>query len=456
MTARWPDRDRTTIGRYLASLDLRSMKSQTCYRQVLNGFQDVVERHGKLDQHVLVAWLRISAECWAATTRLHRTRIIDRFLDHLLKVGAIDRNPITALREACNIKQCMPVWRALASRNPEKAFAELRRPQPFGSVLGGVMAEHVALMRNRGYKYSSQSERLLRFDHFLQWNPALQDQPIGVMLEHWAAEKATSNHAVECENLRRILTKIFRHRDPSIPPRRPDPRPQKEVVKHWRKPHIYSPADVRQILDIARSYPSPRAPLRPLSIYTMLLLAYCAGLRRGELARLDIGDVNLHSDTITVRQTKFFKTRILPLPDSVMIELRAYIHARRRAGASQDPRSGLFWHEPGRTRRYTPEAITWLFLAVIRRAGLKPQHGRTGPRFHDLRHSMVVNRILEWYRVGINPQGRLPFLATYLGHRDINSTLVYITVTQDLLHLANERFRAVGAPCLNLAQEVRS
>ena len=68
---------------------------------------------------------------------------------------------------------------------------------------------------------------------------------------------------------------------------------------------------------------------------------------------------------------------------------------------------------------------------------------------------MVVNRILEWYRAGINPQDRLPFLATYLGHRDINSTLVYITVTQDLLHQANERFRAVGAPCLNLMQEVR-
>jgi integrase/recombinase XerD len=74
---------------------------------------------------------------------------------------------------------------------------------------------------------------------------------------------------------------------------------------------------------------------------------------------------------------------------------------------------------------------------------------------HDLRHSMVVNRILEWYRTGINPQDRLPFLATYLGHRDIHSILVYITVTQDLLHHANERFRVVGASCLNLGREVR-
>jgi integrase/recombinase XerD len=227
------------------------------------------------------------------------------------------------------------------------------------------------------------------------------------------------------------------------------------VAKQWRKPHIYTPADVRHMLDIARSYPSPRAPLRPLSIYTMLLLAYCAGLRRSEVARLDLGDVDLPRGTITIRLTKFYKTRILPLPDSVMAELQAYIDARRRAGASQDPRSGLFWHEQ-RSARYTKQAVSWLLVDVIRRAGLKPPQGRTGPRLHDLRHSMVVNRILEWYRTGINPQDRLPFLATYLGHRDINSTLVYITVTQDLLHLANERFRAVGAPCLNLGQEVRT
>jgi integrase len=124
--------------------------------------------------------------------------------------------------------------------------------------------------------------------------------------------------------------------------------------------------------------------------------------------------------------------------------------------APQDPFCGLFWQEQGRTRRYTPEMITWLLTKVIRRAGLKPLQGRTGPRVHDLRHSMVVNRILEWYKAGINPQDRLPFLATYLGHRDINSTLVYITVTQDLLHHASERFRALGAPCLDLGQEVRS
>lgn len=316
-----------------------------------------------------------------------------------------------------------------------------------------MMAEHVALMRNRGYKYTAQTAWLSRFDRFLQLNPALQGQSLGVMLEHWSVAKTTRNHSNECEKLKRTLAKILRHQDPSIPPRRPDPRPGKEVAKHWRKPHIYTPADVRRMLDIARSYPSPRAPLRPLSLYTMLLLAYCAGLRRSELARLDLGDVDFGGGTITIRQTKFYKTRILPLPDSVMVELQVYTDARRRAGGSLDPRSGLFWHER-HGDRYTKQTVARLLVEVIRRAGLKPPQGRTGPRLHDLRHSMVVNRILEWYKTGINPQDRLPFLATYLGHRDVNSTLVYITVTQDLLHHANERFRVLGAPCLNIGPEV--
>ena len=188
----------------------------------------------------------------------------------------------------------------------------------------------------------------------------------------------------------------------------------------------------------------------------MLLLAYCAGLRRSELARLNLGDVDLRSGTITIRETKFFKTRILPLPDTVMAELRAYIDARRCTGASQNPHSGLFWQARG-SGRYGSAAIAWLIVDIIRLAGLKPGigTGRTGPRLHDLRHSMVVNRMLQWYRSGINPQDRLPFLATYLGHRDINSTLVYITVTQDLLQEASERFRVVGARCLASVQEVR-
>jgi integrase/recombinase XerD len=152
----WPDPERMLIARYLAGLGLRSPNSRAYYKQVLHSFQDVAERHAELGQDMLVAWLRTSSDHWAASTRLHRTRIIDRFLDYLVQTGAINRSPVVALREACNIQQCKPVWRALASDTPDRALAELHQPRPFGSVLGGIMAEHVALMRNRGYKYTTQ------------------------------------------------------------------------------------------------------------------------------------------------------------------------------------------------------------------------------------------------------------------------------------------------------------
>jgi integrase len=142
----------------------------------------------------------------------------------------------------------------------------------------------------------------------------------------------------------------------------------------------------------------------------------------------------------------------LPLTDSVVTALRDYLEARRRAGASQDGSSGLFWRGPGPAASYSYAVVEHLLVSVLRRAGLKPEHGCVGPRIHDLRHAFVVNRMLTWYREGINPQARLPYLATYLGHKDINSTLVYLTVTQELLQQASERFRVFAAHSLHASQ----
>jgi len=443
----WHDPDRAVIDAFLEKSQFQP-GSRPTYRWFLRSFEEVAHRHPGVDRQMLEDWLGDMATRWKLSTLLNQVCIVDRFLDHLVQNGLIASNPVTGLRRQHNIKQNKPIWRALASSNPDEALAGLYRPAPYGSVLGDFMRDHVALMRNRGYQYETQAHWLLRFDRFLQAHPELAGEPLETMLTHWAAAKPTRNHAAECQKLGRILAKARHRLDPNIPPKRFNPRPEREVAREHRRPHIFSPADIRHMLDVARSYPSPHAPLRPQTLYTMILLAYCAGLRRGEIAWLDLGDVDLRSGTITIRETKFYKTRILPLSASVMVELRAYLDARRRAGAPQDPQSGLFWQDHFKDR-YAPEVVTTMITNVMRRGGFKPPSGRTGPRVHDLRHSMVVNRILQWYRIGINPQDRLHFLSTYLGHRDINSTLVYITVTQDLLQEASERFRAVGAPCLN-------
>jgi integrase len=80
-------------------------------------------------------------------------------------------------------------------------------------------------------------------------------------------------------------------------------------------------------------------------------------------------------------------------------------------------------------------------VKVQRNAGVKAARGKIGPRIHDLRHTMVAHRMRSWYREGVDTQSRLPYLATYLGHKDINSTLVYLNSTPELLQEASKRFR---------------
>ena len=136
----------------------------------------------------------------------------------------------------------------------------------------------------------------------------------------------------------------------------------------------------------------------------------------------------------------------MPLTPSVTNAVRDYLARRQNAGVPLDDAAGLFWHE--RNGRYSRGRISQLLVEVLRRAGLKPAHGRVGPRVHDLRHAMVCNRMLSWYQQGINPQSHLPHLATYLGHKSIDSTLVYLHITQELMQIASNRFRERSARIL--------
>src|SRR5260370_40308083 len=92
---------------------------------------------------------------------------------------------------------------------------------------------------------------------------------------------------------------------------------------------------------------------------------------------------------------------------------------------------------------------------VLRRAGVKPTRGAVGPRIHDLRHTMGGHRMRDWYKMGINPQSRLPYLSTYLGHKDIRSTLAYLNIKPELLQEASERYRTNAAVEFREAQSAR-
>lgn len=435
------------IDRFLLHVHPRSRDTVNGYRCILAEFQRHVQlcpRNTAICRSTIESWLRGCTSRWPEHYVLHRARVVDRFLDFLAAEQSIPSNPFSQLRLRFGQRVGTPIVRALLSPDPAQALEALKPLQQFASVHGAFMRSHIELMQTSGYRYNTQASSFLRFDRFLQGRADATTLPLTVLLQQWVAESSTLNHAVERQQVARNLARAWQRIDPSVELPKVDRRLCRQRVAEQRRPYIYTLQEVRHLLETARTLPSPRSPLRPLTLYTMIALAYCAGLRLGELARLDLGDVHLAAGEIVIRETKFFKSRTLPLADSVMVALREYLDARQRAGAPQDGSSGLFWHMQG-TGRYSRVMTHKLLVRVLRRAGLKPDPGRVGPRIHDLRHSMVVNRMLTWYREGINPQARLPFLATYLGHKDINSTLVYLTVTQELLQEASERFRAFAA-----------
>jgi integrase len=422
---------------------------------VLNGFQRFVAEQAdgqSVSQDVIRQWLLDRAQTWRPHRLIDRARIVDRFLDWMVGKDALSTNPFATLRTAYRQRHTAPVVRALLQPDVGVALDALRPAPPFGSFLGSIMQAHVGLMQALGYRYTTQEQRLRRLDRFLQSRPDLAGRPLSEVMRAWASTRSTPQQRLEWQMTGRTLSRALSRINPTIETFPWDPRILHAAHQRHRRPYVFSESEVVRLLTTALSSISPHAPLRPLTLHLMLIFAYCAGLRLGEIVRLELGDLDLDDRTIEIRDTKFFKSRRLPLSHSVVSALQSYLDARQRAGAPAHPEAPLFWYErpPG---RYSLDLARMCLVGVLRRAGLKPATGRVGPRVHDLRHAFVVNRMLTWYREGVNPQSRLPYLATYLGHKDINSTLVYLTITQDLLQQASERFRLRGAHILDASTE---
>lgn len=441
-----------SVRRYIQQLCLRSSGASRHYHRILSDFQCSIGQAtaAPLSAAVIQDWLRAHASLRSLPVVLYDARLIDRFLDWAVTTRSLQSNPFAELRRQYLQRTTAPVVRALLSADSAAALEALRPLPRFGSFLGPKMRDHVALMKSVGYRYTAEERGLLRFDRFLQQHPGLRGQSLKRMVREWANATPTAEHAWRCSQIGRTLSKALRRLDPTIELIPVDGDLGKRARQLHRGPHIYSEDEVCRLLEAARNFLSPRSPLRPVALYTMLVLAYCAGLRLGEIVHLNVGDVHLGNGTIEIRDTKFFKSRRLPLSSSVLSALQSYLDARQQAGAPNEPAAGLFWQQ--RTNeRYSYVAAGQLLRRVLKHAELKPRE-RPRPRIHDLRHAFVVNRMLTWYREGINPQPLLPYLATYLGHKDVNSTLVYLTITQELLQQAGERFRGRGAAVLGLAK----
>lgn len=442
----WPDADYAALERYTRALPLRHATTRRIYRSELMAFQRFIMSHGNgsVTEVSVTAWARDRAKALKPVVAIDRMRWVYHFLETLVHQGSLSVNPIATIQDRYGIRRLAPTVRALAKVDSDQALQMLRPLPRWGSVHGSLMSEHIALMRSMGYRYGSQEVRFAAFDRFLQTRPDLRDQPLKAQLDAWVGVSPTLPRAWDGAQLGADLSRAMRLRDPTAELLPRDPKLNRQIRRTYRAPYIYSPAEVSRVLQVARDWPAPRWPLLPATMHTMFMLAYCAGLRLGEILRLNVGDLLLAEAGIEIRNTKFFKSRRLPLAESTFAALLEYLKERRLAGGPDDPDSPLLWHQKG-AGRYSMTRAEKILVAVLRRAGLKPPHGRRGPRIHDFRHAFVVNRMLAWYREGIDPAPRLPYLVTYLGHKSLHSTLTYLTVTQELLQLASERYRSSDA-----------
>ena len=204
-------------------------------------------------------------------------------------------------------------------------------------------------------------------------------------------------------------------------------------------PYVYSRNELQRLFGAIDASRKGCVQLDADTLRALLLLLYGAGLRSGEAQRLTLDDVDLPDALLTIRNTKFHKTRLVPIGPQLADALRAY--GVRRAE----------WPLPGgmgstflANRDGTPLAqrtARGAFTKLLKVAGIEGSNdGRRAPCLHSLRHAAAVHRLESWYRQGADVQRLLPALSTWLGHANLDCTQVYLSMTPELLHEASVRF----------------
>ncbi len=217
-----------------------------------------------------------------------------------------------------------------------------------------------------------------------------------------------------------------------------------------RQPHatpvLFGPEAVTQLLAAASSLePHPSSPLRAQVMRLAIVLLYTAGLRRRELARLTLDDVDAQSGVLHIRDSKFHKSRLVPLSADARDELNCYLKQRlllkSPSGPGADEPLLGHQHRGGGLHAYTGGGLRDSLHALLEQTGIRDEHGRV-PRVHDFRHVFAIEALLRWYREGADVQVLLPRLAIYMGHVSIASTLYYLRFVPPLAEAASTRFDA--------------
>jgi len=209
---------------------------------------------------------------------------------------------------------------------------------------------------------------------------------------------------------------------------------------HRTPPYIYSDKEIQALVRAAGNLPSSLG-LRAHTYSTLFGLLAVTGMRLSEALKLDRDDVDLDEGILSIRLSKFRKSRLVPVHRSTMVALNAY-EEKRNLLLPAPATLAFFVSEKG--TRLTGWAARYTFARVSRQVGLRPpvvagrRHGR-GPRLHDMRHRFAARTLIDWYRAGLDAERQMPKLAAYLGHVHVADTYWYLEAVPELLQLATER-----------------
>ena len=304
------------------------------------------------------------------------------------------------------------------------------------SVLSGTIRSYLTLKRALGRQYAAEEWVLGHLDRFLAV------RRVDLTAETFAAWCLTLQHlaSVTRRGRMRVVRNLCLYRrrgEPGcfIPDERLFPRAHQAI-----RPHIFTDSQIVELLAAARTLArTSNSPLCPENMRLAIVVLSTTGLRRGELTRLTVGDYDPSQRTLAIRESKFHKSRLVPLSADAAREVEHLIEIRDRRRLPAGADSPLLWHRSPGAGGYSGGGLGCAVRALFRRAGIRTGTGHL-PRTHDFRHGFAVNALLRWYRAGLDVQAKLPFLAAYMGHVSIVSTAYYLQFVEPLAAAASARF----------------
>lgn len=211
-------------------------------------------------------------------------------------------------------------------------------------------------------------------------------------------------------------------------------------ARPYRLPILFEAAQIAELLRMASALPPhSNSPLRPHVLRLAIVLLYTAGLRRGELVRLRMDDVDPRSGVLRIRESKFHKSRWVVLSSSARKELHRYLALRRRTHNGTCSTAPLLFNGKRNSSCYSGAGLAQAIRSLIVAANIRDCSGRR-PCIHSMRHSFAVSALLRWYEAGADVQSCLPKLALYMGHVSIVSTAYYLRQMPAVVMRASEKF----------------